>query len=169
MKAVRERFGGSQQWWADYLGVSLGQVKMAETDKRNLPSAAYIKLTKLELLKVKEQAPLARPKKKVKASKQLTLQAGKLEQQAYRAAQLLETAQQRYTQAIAAINLTAQLLKANSTNEEEHKDQLLLETRQYEAGKAMDQYGLEAQAWLQWKIDCYNYGAARAREFAVTE
>lgn len=164
-KAIREQLGGSQQWWADYLGITLGQLKMAEGGKRSLPTAALIKLSAIELLDAgKTQAKSS--KKKLPNSKQLLAQARKLEQQAQRAQQLLATAQQRYQQASNALSIADQLLKKKITTDEEQKDQRLLETMQYEAGQALVQYGPEAQAYLQWKIDCYTYGAARAKELA---
>ena len=166
IRNIRERLGGSQQWWADYLDITLGQLKMAEGGKRSLPTAALFKLSVIELL-----PPLAAstatviPKAASGKSNPFAPQIRKLKLQLHRTQQLLQTMQLRYAQSVAAAGVAAQLLQTAGATEEDPKNKLLLEAMQLQADRNKEQYGATAQALLQWKLNCLLYAIAEAENF----
>ena len=172
---MRRRFGQSQQWWADYLGVSLAHIKMAETADRSLPSAATLKLAALETLITTGALPLGSIESfkqplgnpTTATHKKLVHQSNKLAYQAIVAQQKLEAMQLRYQQACNSLAMATLLLEKEALKSETDKDTLALELLQLNGKQQAEICSPEAQTYLQWKIDCYTYGAARAKELAA--
>ena len=171
-KTVRDYFGWSQESLAFYLGVSRSLVKLAEAGERSLPSAASIKLLQLLLFTLGKDAvgkPLsvtAAETSPLKSDgKKLLRQASRYKLLAFKTEQQLEDMQQCYQQAQNSMALFQHLQPRvfAATSEEGKSDKLWLELIEAKAVVQLRRNGPEAQAMLQWRIDCYQFAAERAR------
>lgn len=175
-KTIREYFGWSQEQLSFYLGISRSLVKLAEAELRSLPTAADLKLARLQLFmlgkdatgKALPKAAKAAPPAKVDGKK-LLRQASRNEVLAEKTQQQLADMQQRYQQAQNSMALFQHLQPTvfAATDEEGKKDKVWLELIEAKAVVLLRRNGPEAQVMLQWRIDCYQFAAERAKALAV--
>lgn len=176
-RTVRDYFGWSQEHLAFYLSVSRSLVKLAESGERNLPTTASLKLMDLYLFTQGKDAAGKRLPQKTEPSptpksggKKLLWQASRNRLLANKAEQQLADMQQRHQQAQNSMALVQHLQPTvlAATDEQGKDDKVWLGLIEAIAIVALRRNGPDAQAVLQWKLDCYRFAADRAKELAGT-
>ncbi|MES2650054.1 MAG: helix-turn-helix transcriptional regulator [Bacteroidota bacterium] len=166
-KQTRDMLGLSQQELADYLGVSRNLYSMAEIDKRQLPTAALMKLTGLhasltaaieETKKLKTNAE----KPDEKTVKLLAQHAKKCEWQAAVNEKKLTQMKKQFT----AAEKLLETVEAMAGNHQDEGDRLWIALQRLKAGKKLQRHGSFQQALLQWKMEQQTGEAGLARQLA---
>jgi predicted transcriptional regulator len=115
-KQLRLQYGFTQQHLADYLGISKGMLAMYESGKRELPTAALLKLATLQQKTVNSLTPGTRQqfaahlqKQQARAAKAMEAHAGKCAAAMALAKQQLAAMEKSYSQAVNALELVTRL------------------------------------------------------------
>lgn len=163
-RKIRETLGFSQQELADYLGVSRSRISMAEGRRRELPTAALLKIGALEKI-IQNNLPC----KGTHLQKQFDKDAGVMRRfaqqcshEAEAAKKILRRMQQDYgrcLQALAAIEQLQNMLPQEKTNK---KDQLCLELQQLKTLKKLSACAPARQMKLTLTIQALQLQAAKA-------
>ena len=173
-ETVRGKLSITQQYLAEYLGVSRPLLSLYEKGLRNLPTAASLKLAKLEL--VYYQLQQAKPKKTIaplhphlqkhsdKTKKAMEYHAATCNYKKQLAQQLLDTMTNEYAKATVLMDLLDRLSaesvilervtrsKAALKNKVPNIDPLWIAVQKDEALKKMIRHGDASRAKLQAKI-----------------
>ena len=168
IKQVRENLGISQAQMAAYLNISRSCLAMAESKKRSLPTAAFIKLGKLEnLLSNSSINPSAKALTTIQ--KQLQKHRSLINKHAERCStnaeilnyQLKEMASE-YKKCMKALQATAYILEGLGNSEANTTERLTMEFVELDTLKKLQHCNLGAQALLSLKIKALNYEADQA-------
>lgn len=163
-RKIRETLGFSQQELADYLGVSRSRISMAEGRRRELPTAALLKIGALEKI-IQNNLPY----KGTHLQKQFDKDAGIMRRfaqqcshEAEAAKRILHRMQQEYQrclQALAAIEQLQNLLPQEKINK---KDRICLELLQLKTLKKLSVCTPAMQMKLTLTIQALEMQAAEA-------
>ncbi len=145
---LREQLGLSQQDLAQYLSITLSVLGMYEIGKRDLPTAAMVKLAAIELLLLQNQdsiegLDLLLQKQEVNAKAILAKQAQKLMLKQIREQRALDAVIKKYNQ---SMNLYRFVMYENETKTTQ-MDALALQ-----AIRGIEDYGLVAQLKRKVKL-----------------
>jgi transcriptional regulator with XRE-family HTH domain len=154
--SVREKTGLSQLQLSQYLGITRTTLSMYEQGHRDLPTAAVIKLGKLEIMIQNEaNKTTVRPHEKAQQKKAYLLldsHCNEMEYQIEQAKRKLALAQKKYNQQ----NLVAQLLSRLSADtnriESDAKHRAWLQMMEAETEQALNKQGLDVVAMLQLEL-----------------
>ncbi len=159
---VRKHYGISQEWLGIYLGVSRGQLSMAEIGRRELSTAAHLKLTELYTAIAQpggEGSDLSRQEKNAPGKKPaLEILKDKLEGHEHRlqghtkALQKLLAAQRNAQAALVSL----EKLLAGGIED----DKSILKEAQRQAERKLEKNGPGAQADLELQIEAVKLKAA---------
>ena len=168
-ETFREKLSITQQYFAEYLGISRPLLSLYEKGLRNLPSAAALKLAKLELTYYQSQQ--AKTKKTIaplhpylqkhsdKTKKAMEYHAETCNYKKQLAQRQLDSMIKEYAKATELLVLLDRLSNAvgrrpdgGGKNKETSIDHLWIEVQKNEALKKMIRHGDASQAKLQAKI-----------------
>lgn len=166
IKKIRKGLGFSQQHFADYLGIDRGLLSMVEIGKRELPTAALIKLNMLELNRPKnnlpQTVPLVAPELEQQNNQLQTFLQQEQQwflQKALHLQKQLKTIETKYNTAVQLLQ-TVRTLQQQLPNTPKNKLDLLwyalTEAMLIEKINAND---LVVQKKLQWEIESLQYRA----------
>ncbi|ELM3643548.1 helix-turn-helix domain-containing protein [Flavobacterium psychrophilum] len=138
---LRDQLGLSQEMMAQYLEITLSQLAMYETGKRELPTGALIKLSVIVLFFEQKQEVSSTEKEllkqeQVKVQEIINRKAKELEYKQIKAQRALDKIQKKHKQSL-QLNLLAQYLQKNKTE----KNNVLLQ----QALIGINKYGLANQ------------------------
>lgn len=123
---LRDQLGLSQEMMANYLKITLSQLAMHETGKRDLPTAALVKITEILLFFEQKQKNAKEEKEflkqqQAKVRQILTQQTKELEYKQIKEQRVLDKIQKKYNQNVQLHSLVQHLQK----NKKTHTDVLL--------------------------------------------
>jgi len=169
-KKIRQLLQVTQQQLADYLSVTRAQLAMAETGRRQLPTAALLKLSAIERSQAGSAAlrgSKEMQKHLVQAGKKLLAQVRQYDALAAIETQKLDSLRSQEQECLKILQVTAALLAELPAVPASKKDRLWLELVESAALKKMETCGTGAQALLQLQADVFAYHARRARELML--
>ncbi len=160
IKKIRDGFGLTQLQLANYLGVSLTMVGMAELGKRILPVSALLKLNLLDvhlhapLSKASQQHVIKQQQVHVPAlHKQMLAQNKELAYQITLHEKKLAIAESKHQQALQALSFAQSRQTQKQKNALEEKDMAWLQVLQMQAQKNLQKHHPVKQLALQNKIN----------------
>jgi len=166
VKKIRLALGLTQPQLAEYLSITLGQLAMAETGQRFLPTKALLKLDVMEQCLAENTPATATAyiqNQSAETHEMLLARAKECDYLAMLATQKLEAMCSHYEQCINLLKLSSLLLEDLPASEETTTDMLCLEVMQHDARKKMQRCSPGAQALLQLEADACLYHAQQAR------
>ena len=130
---LRDQLGLSQEMMANYLKITLSQLAMHETGKRDLPTAALVKITEILLFfeqkQKKEKEFLKQQQAKVRQI--LTQQTKELEYKQIKEQRVLDKIQKKYNQNVQLHSLVQHLQKNKTTHTDVLLQQALIGIEKY--------------------------------------
>ena len=165
----REKIAVSQQYMAQYLGISRPLLSLYEKGLRSLPTEALLKLSALELafhqlqqVKNKKPAPVHPNQQKHadKTKKMMEQHSATCRYKQKLAQRELDKMVKEHTKLNGLLALLDKLTTAGSKTKTRKFDQLWIEMRKNEAHEKMLLFGNASQAKLQAKIETLDAEAA---------
>ena len=144
-KAVRTRYGLTQEQLALYLDITVGLLKMVEIDRRELPVTAFLKLNKLAMF----SPPAATTPDTTTPNTSIEKEKRNLRLEKLRLERAVEQMQTKYMAAINGLALSQHYLQNPPADKGE---ELMLQLLEQKAKQAIKKYSLEKQAYLQWRM-----------------
>jgi transcriptional regulator with XRE-family HTH domain len=174
IKEVRLQYGFTQEQLADFLAVSKGLLAMAETGKRELPTAAWLKLNRLYQHAINVPATGAGKKYEALLAEQQAAAATALQHHARKCSLEAIVLQDKlarlkinHSQAVNTLYLVAGLRKELPEDKDIATRNILwmnmIETR---TCKRLESCGEDKQQLLQFKIDTLQKQAVQAKRMA---
>ena len=150
-KSIRERLGLSQDELAGYLNLSKAYISMVESGRRSLPTAAVVKIGKLEqllagTLPAHKSAKAITNVQKGKATEHLDLYILGHQSKAHQAAKALKAVQQEHGQAGKLLQVLRLLQKERGGTPKERAWLTMMEAV---AEEKLERHGMHAQVQLQ--------------------
>jgi transcriptional regulator with XRE-family HTH domain len=174
IKEVRRLYGFTQEQLADFLAVSKGLLAMAETGKRELPTAAWLKLNRLYQHTINLPAAGAGKKYEALFAKQQAAAAAALQNHARKCSleaivlqDKLARLKKNHSQAVNTLYLLAGLREElpEDTNIAK-RNMLWIDMVEASTCKRLESCGEEEQQLLQFKIDTLQKQAVQAKRTA---
>jgi transcriptional regulator with XRE-family HTH domain len=160
IKIIRDYFGLTQEELSVFLNVSSSMLRMAETNKRLLPTHALVKLSLLDAqlqqpkALVNNRAVVAHVKKNAtQYAKQIQAQHKELQYKIALHKKKMNTMEKRYGQAVQALALATALKQKGSKMQDNKKDMAWLQLMEKKAGISLKNTQPVLQAHAQIKMD----------------
>lgn len=130
---LRDQLGLSQEMMANYLKITLSQLAMHETGKRDLPTAALVKIAEILLFfeqKQKNEKEFLK-QQQAKVRQILTQQTKELEYKQIKEQRVLDKIQKKYNQNVQLHSLVQHLQKNKTTHTDVLLQQALIGIEKY--------------------------------------
>jgi predicted transcriptional regulator len=133
---LRDQLGLSQEMMANYLKITLSQLAMHETGKRDLPTAALVKIAEILLFFEQKQKSAKEEKEflkqqQAKVRQILTQQTKELEYKQIKEQRVLDKIQKKYNQSVQLHSLVQHLQKNKTTHTDVLLQQALIGIEKY--------------------------------------
>jgi DNA-binding XRE family transcriptional regulator len=171
VKALRDRFGFSQEMLASFVAMPRSSIAMAETQGRILPTAALLKLVMIENVPRQEiDEAVFKKNTTVNAAvlnafqKQLQYEINDLQYDAHQLQQKLHTMQKKKAQALQQVKLVEVLISDNNLSE---KDKAWANLVEMISRSTLQKYHEGVQALVQIKINAIEQQALEILKLQV--